>query len=153
MTIYLDTCSLQRPLDDKSQLRIRLEAEAILSFIDLVEAGALDLISSDVLTYETERNPHPTRKQFVWEVVTDASAHIEFSDPIEKRGQELNQVGIKTLDSLHLASAEASQADIFCTCDDSFLNKAKQEVRGETKVVSPLELAELIEKWKSKRDR
>lgn len=37
MTIYFDTGSLQRPLDDKSQLRIALEAEAILGLITLVE--------------------------------------------------------------------------------------------------------------------
>lgn len=34
MKIYLDNCSLQRPLDDKSQIRIRLEAEAILAVIE-----------------------------------------------------------------------------------------------------------------------
>ena len=37
------------PDDDKSQLRIRLEAEAVLSVIDLVETGTLTLISSDAL--------------------------------------------------------------------------------------------------------
>ena len=153
MTVYLDTCSLQRPLDDKSQLRIRLEAEAILSVIDLVETGTLTLISSDALTYETERNPHPTRRQFVWEVVADASEHVEFTDRVEQRAHELNQAGLQTLDSLHLASAEDAEADFFCTCDDSFLNKAKQEVRGETKVVSPLEIAEALDKWQSQQDR
>ena len=153
MTVYLDTCSLQRPLDDKSQLRIRLEAEAVLSIIDLVEDGTIDLISSDALAYETERNPHPTRQQFVWEVVTESSSHVEFSDQVESRVEELNQTGIKTLDSLHLASAEEGGADFFCTCDDSFLNKAKREARGETKPVSPLDLAEEIEKWQSQQDR
>lgn len=52
MTIYLDTCNLQRPLDDKSQLRIRLEAEAVLSVIDLVESGSLGLVSSDALSFD-----------------------------------------------------------------------------------------------------
>jgi predicted nucleic acid-binding protein len=149
MTVYFDTCSLQRPLDDKSQLRIRLEAEAVLSVIDLVETGILVLISSDALTYETERNPHPTRRQFVWEVLADASEHVEFTDRVERRAHELNQTGIQTLDSLHLASAEDAKADVFCTCDDSFLNKAKQEVSGTMKVVSPLELAEELDRWQS----
>jgi hypothetical protein len=31
MKIYLDMCSIQRPLDTKTQLRIAVEAEAILS--------------------------------------------------------------------------------------------------------------------------
>jgi len=54
---------------------------------------------------------------------------------------------------LHLASAEAGEVDFFCTCDDAFIKKAKREVRGKTKVVSPLELAEEIEKWQSQQDR
>jgi predicted nucleic acid-binding protein len=145
MTLYLDTCSLQRPLDDRTQVRIRLEAEAVLSVIDLVEAGTLDLLSSDVLTYETEQNPHPTREVFVWEVLSSASSHVEYTDGVEKRAQELNQEGIDTLDSMHLASAEQGDADVFCTCDDSFLTKAKREVSGETQVVSPLTLVEDIE--------
>jgi predicted nucleic acid-binding protein len=149
MTLYLDTCSLQRPLDDRSQVRIRLEAEAVLSVIDLVEAGTLDLLSSDVLTYETEKNPHPTRREFVWEVLSSASRHVEYTDVVEKRAQELNQEGIDTLDSMHLASAEEADADVFCTCDDSFLTNAKREVSRETQVVSPLTLVEDIEGWQS----
>ena len=39
MLLYLDLCSLQRPLDDKTQLRIALEAEAVLVVapIELIE--------------------------------------------------------------------------------------------------------------------
>ena len=42
MKIYLDTFSLQRPLDDRRQLRISLEAEAILSIIKLIEEKKLN---------------------------------------------------------------------------------------------------------------
>ena len=55
MRVYLDTCSLQRPLDDKSQLRIRLEAEAILSVLDLIKAGQLELVSPLELAEEIEK--------------------------------------------------------------------------------------------------
>jgi len=69
MTIYLDTCSMQRPLDDRGQLRIRLEAEAILSVLDLVEAGTIELVTSDAVQFETDRNPYPTRQQFAREMM------------------------------------------------------------------------------------
>jgi hypothetical protein len=36
MRIYFDSCSIQRPFDDKSQIRIRIETEAILSIIALI---------------------------------------------------------------------------------------------------------------------
>jgi hypothetical protein len=45
MKIYLDMCSLQRPLDTKAQLRMAVEAEAILGIIALCEAGQVELIS------------------------------------------------------------------------------------------------------------
>ena len=150
MKIYLDTCSLQRPLDDKSQIRIRLEAEAILSVLDLVKVGHLELVSSDVLIFETTRSPHSTRRDFALETLADVPSYVELSEAVRRRAEALNQMGIKTLDSLHLASAEAGGVDFFCTCDDAFLKKAKREVRGGTKAVSPLELAEEMERWKSR---
>jgi len=55
MKIYLDNYALQRPLDDKSQMRIPLEAEAVLSVLELCKAGELDLISSEALELEEER--------------------------------------------------------------------------------------------------
>jgi hypothetical protein len=39
MKIHLDTCSIQRPLDNKTQVRIILEAEAILGIIGLCDAS------------------------------------------------------------------------------------------------------------------
>ena len=33
MRIYFDTCILNRPLDNRSQLRVALEAEAILGIL------------------------------------------------------------------------------------------------------------------------
>ena len=49
MTVYLDTCSIQRPFDDQSQTRIVLEAEAVLGVIDRIEIGEVELLSSEVL--------------------------------------------------------------------------------------------------------
>ena len=42
--IYLDTCSIQRPLDSKTQIRIALEAEAVLGILALCEEGAVELV-------------------------------------------------------------------------------------------------------------
>ncbi|HEX6899385.1 MAG TPA: PIN domain-containing protein [Thermoanaerobaculia bacterium] len=153
MRIYLDTCSLQRPLDDKSQLRIRLEAEAIMIVLDLVKIGQLQLVSSDTLVFEISRNPYPARQDFGLETIAGASTYVLLSREVKERAQELSQKGIDTLDSLHLASAESGKAEFFCTCDDVFLNKARREVMKGTKVVSPLELAEEIEKWQSRQGR
>lgn len=52
MKIYFDCCSLQRPFDDRSQLRIRIEAEAVLSILSLFESGELDLVNSEIIEFE-----------------------------------------------------------------------------------------------------
>ena len=38
MKVYLDNCCLQRPLDDKRQAGVQLEAEAVLAILTLYEA-------------------------------------------------------------------------------------------------------------------
>ena len=66
--------------------------------------------------------------------------------PIEERARELHDLGLKPLDALHLASAEAGHADFLCTCDDRFLRRAR-EIRGlATKVISPVELIGELER-------
>lgn len=145
MKIYLDTCSLQRPLDSKTQIRIILEAEVVLGIIGLCEAGQLELVSSEALMFEVGRNPHSVRRDFGLEVLTKAASFVALNEQIEKRAKEFGKIGIKALDALHLASAEAVGVDYFCTCDDKLLNKAKTVDDLKTKVVSPVELIEAVE--------
>ena len=120
MKIYLDPCSLQRPLDSKTQVRIILEAEAVLSILGWCESAMLALVGSDALSYEIERNPNPTRREYALETLRK--------------------------DALHLASAEAVAVDYFCTCDDKLLRRAKNYKGLQIKVISPLELIREIEK-------
>ena len=89
-TVYLDTCSLQRPLDDQSQLRIRLEAEAILSVLDLADERQITIVSSDVLMFEIRKNPHPTRRDFALDIAQEMEEHVALSETIEARAGELN---------------------------------------------------------------
>jgi predicted nucleic acid-binding protein len=145
MKVYLDTCSLQRPLDSKTQIRIVLEAEAILGVIGLCEKGDIELVSSEVLMFETNQNPNPVRREFGREVLAKAGVFVSLDNQIEQRAKTFGEIGIKPLDALHLASAEAVEADYFCTCDDRFLKKARTVADLQTKVVSPVELIEEIE--------
>lgn len=144
MRIYLDTCSVNRPLDDKSQLRIALEAEAILSILSLCDSGAHTLVSSDVLLYEVDRIPHPQRKALANEILARAHERIAVTETIRQRAKELEQNGMKALDALHLASAEAALIDCFCTCDDRLYKRAKDQVDLRVRVLAPLELAQEI---------
>lgn len=133
-------CSIQRPLDTKSHVRIAVEAEAILGLLSLSESGQLDLVASDALMFEAEQNPHAVRQRYAFEVMGEAKIFVRTNEQLEERARILVASGLKTLDALHLASAEAGQADFFCTCDDRFLKRAKVVVLPPTKAVSPLEL-------------
>jgi predicted nucleic acid-binding protein len=139
MRLYLDMCSLQRPLDSKTQTRIAVEAEAILSIIAMIECGQLELVSSQALTFEAEQITLPIRKSYVSEILSKATLFIP-TQQIEKEARVFVSEGIKPLDALHLASAVVAKADYFCTCDDRFLKRAKKSDTGSTKAVSPLEL-------------
>ncbi len=147
MKIYLDTCSLQRPLDNKTELRILLESEAVLGLLALCESGTVELLSSEALIFEVERNPHLTRQEYALEILARAKSFVVLEPPVEKRARELSALGFKPLDALHLASAEAGRADYLCTCDDRFLKRARTIKRLGTKAVSPLELIGEIERW------
>jgi predicted nucleic acid-binding protein len=140
MLIYLDMCCLQRPLDDKSQLRVMLEAEAVLGVLALCQSGQATFVCSDALEYEAARNPHPARKAYALNVCGKAGRLVRLSQAVEQRAQAFHQAGLKPLDALHLAFAVEAGADYFCTCDDRLLRRARAAHPGPPKVVSPLEL-------------
>jgi len=94
-----------------------------------------------------ERNPNLTRQEYALEVLAKAAAFVVLEPDVEKRARELNRLGFKPLDALHLASAEAGQADFLCTCDDRFLKRARASKGLRTKVVSPIELIGELERW------
>ncbi|MEX0704444.1 MAG: PIN domain-containing protein [Planctomycetales bacterium] len=142
MKIYFDTCALNRPLDDKSELRIALEAEAVLGILERCEVGAAAYVSSEVLVLENDRTPHPQRRAFIAAVLERASNVITVTDAVRGRAKILEQGGFKAFDALHIACAEAANVDYLCTCDDRLLKKANRRTDLAVKVVSPLELAQ-----------
>ena len=64
MKIYLDNCCINRPLDDKSQLRIAIESEIVLNILSLVESEEIRLISSELLEFEANKNTNIFRREF-----------------------------------------------------------------------------------------
>ena len=56
MKIYLDNCAIQRPLDDKSNLRNRIESEAVMGLIELFEQKKIEIVNSVVVITAYYRN-------------------------------------------------------------------------------------------------
>ena len=141
MLVYLDACSLQRPLDDRSQLRINLEAEAVLTVLRMAESGRLELLSSEVLAFELDRIPDQYRKLQAAKMLELAVRVIELNDEIEAQADGFIRAGVRPIDALHLGCASWAKADYFCTCDDRLLKTSNKLKTLATEVVSPLRLA------------
>ena len=144
MLIYLDTCAIQRPLDDMSDLRVRTEAEAILGIIAAVEAGSLALVNSRGLLFETERVSDPTRLRFAREVLGLATVKVPDGEAVRALASRYEATGIKPLDAAHLASAVAVGADVFCTTDRALLRMGKRANTNGSLVADPLALLDLL---------
>jgi predicted nucleic acid-binding protein len=138
--VYLDVCCLNRPFDDQTQARIRLESEAVLIILAECEKGQWDWMSSEVVDVETERTPDPERRRRVQLVASRAHRSLTIGESEIERARQLEAWGIGSYDALHLACAERGQVDVFLTTDDSLLHKAatlgeQLDVRVENPVV------------------
>jgi predicted nucleic acid-binding protein len=71
---------------------------------------------------------------------------LEASPEVVSRARELERMGLRGLDALHVASAEAGGAQLLVTTDDRMLRRARRAGdRVRTIVVTPVEgLARLL---------
>jgi len=123
MRIYLDICCFNRPFDDQSQLRIRLEAEAKLAIQEEIRSGRIELCWSYMMDFENEANPYPERRISIAQWRAMATADISESEEIIFRARSLNALGFGKKDALHLACAIALECGIFLSTDDRVIGK------------------------------
>ena len=128
--VYLDNCALQRPLDDRTQFRVHTEADAVSAIIAAVEAGRLQLVTSVPLRAESGAATDTTRRDFAEEALALAEVDASLSDEVEEQARRFEELGMKPLDALHVASAMAVEANYFCTTDDRLLKKARTANTG-----------------------
>ncbi|NEQ19089.1 MAG: type II toxin-antitoxin system VapC family toxin [Microcoleus sp. SIO2G3] len=138
--IYLDVCCLNRPFDDQTQERIRLEAEAVVLILDRCQRSEWRLLGSEAVDVELRRTPDGTRKEQMKFWAAAAITKMTITEQIESRGRELMNMGFKDFDALHIASAEAGNADILLTTDDRMLRlAARYQDLLQVKVENPLQ--------------
>lgn len=125
MRLYLDVCCLQRPFDDQTQLRIRVESEAVLAVLAAVEAGDAVLLTSEALEFEIQRIPDEQRRREVLGMIALATEHLTVTDVSEALAVSLEHAGVTAMDALHAALASEASADFFATTDDRLLRKLK----------------------------
>lgn len=125
MRLYLDTSVLNRPFDDQSQVKVFLETQAMLLILQMIESKRVELVRSNVLDYENSRNSSSERAKAVELYLSLATFRQVANELIRQRALELEQKGVKAIDALHVACAEAAQCDYLLTCDKRLINRCK----------------------------
>ena len=138
--IYLDNCVLNRPFDDQSQERVRLETEAIVLLLARLERKEWTWLGSQALDVEIDRTPDVEQQARLRRIVEFIGLSVEIGEKELDRATELQKLGFVGFDAVHLACAENGKADVFLTTDDRLLKLAKRLAkRLRVKVVNPLD--------------
>lgn len=143
MKIYLDNCSFNRPFDDQSQIRIRIEAEAKLYLQTLIKSGKLKLTWSYILEYENQLNPYEIRQIVIQRWKQEATTQIHENNRIIKKAKQLVKYKLNTKDALHIACAIEADCEYFITTDDKILNK-NNSING-IQIVNPIGMLDILE--------
>jgi predicted nucleic acid-binding protein len=88
------------------------------------------------LEYENSRNPYPITQKAMSRYLQLAKLKQEVSEAINQRAEALEKNGLKAIDALHVACAEAIKSNYFITCDKRMINRCS----GLTiKVMNPVD--------------
>ena len=133
--IYLDNCCFNRPYDDQNQLIIELETKAKLFIQSLIVNGKVDLVISYILELENDDNPFEIRKLAIQDFFKYAKEDVSESSELLRTAAELKKTGIKTKDTLHIASAIAANCDYFISTDIRLLKSNDMRI----KIINPVD--------------
>lgn len=143
LKIYLDNCVFNRPFDDQSQIRIKLETEAKFYIQAQIKQNRLVLIWSYIIELENAYNPFAERQSAINQWQTLAQMDISETENVLNTAHSLHSLGLKSKDALHIACAIEAGADYFITTDDLIIKRA-QELQ-QIRVVDPLDFIDCLE--------
>jgi predicted nucleic acid-binding protein len=127
MKIYMDVCCLNRPFDDATQDRVRIESEAVLTILSRCQSRKWILLGSEVVDIEISKIRNVERRRKASFLSTISQSYIVVDEFVEERALRLSELKFKSFDALHIACAERARADVLLTTDDSLLQKALQQ--------------------------
>ena len=137
MRVYLDNCCYNRPFDEQAQLRVVLETLAKLKIQQQMRDGVLEYVWSSVLDFEISKSRFLDRSLQIMPWAKGAVINVQIDDSIRFRAKEFEANGLKAMDALHVACAEAAECDWFFTTDRGILKKARNLI--SMRVANPVE--------------
>lgn len=144
MRVYLDNCCFNRPFDNQSQLRIKLETEAKTRIQEYILAKEVRLVWSYILEYENNMNPFEERRNSIGKWKDYSETDVNENNEITHRAGQLVNIGLRSKDSLHISCAVHADCDYFLTTDDKILNKS--HLVEEIKITDPIDFIREFEK-------
>jgi predicted nucleic acid-binding protein len=138
-SIYLDVSCLNRPFDDQSQARVRLEAEAVVVILERFDNGFWRQVSSRIALIEIDAIADEERRTKVRRLLPEQDQIHPLSTPTFDRAHQLEKLGFKAADAVHVAAAEECGAKVLLSCDDRLCKLAKRhEKKLRVAVANPL---------------
>ena len=123
MIVYLDNCTFNRPFDDQSQIRIKIETEAKLFIQEEIKLGRIDLVWSHINESENSDNPFDERQKSIARWKQFARIKVSETENLLENAENLIKFDLRSKDALHIASAIEGKAQFFLTTDDGILRK------------------------------
>lgn len=120
MRLYLDSCCYNRPFDAHVQERVRREAEAVLAILE----SPHEKVACDPLFWEPAANTNLEKRARVSSLLSLARREGVNVAAFTARLPGIVQLGIRPMDSAHIACAELVSADWFLSTDDPLLRRA-----------------------------
>lgn len=141
--------------DSPTHPRIQLEAKAVETILDNCLTGQWIWSGSEVLIFEANNTPDPNKRLKIKLNLNHLHQKVWVSVNENLRGLELETLGFKWFDALHLACAESVNADVFLTTDNGILRRAKRfSSQLRVRVENPYEwIQEMTRDENSKKDR
>ncbi len=131
-TLYLDICTLCRPFDDQSLMRIRLETDAYYLILQALQDAKYAMVVSPVHIEEANAISDVEERREILAVLEKLGTAAECDMAATRaRAEYLHSRKFGVADAAHVAFAEAS-ADVFITCDDGLARKCRREKVGVT---------------------
>jgi predicted nucleic acid-binding protein len=138
-------CCFNRPYDDQTQPRIRIETEAKVLIQQKIKNVECELLWSSILDFECANNPFEEHRIAILNWRNIASAMIMADKSVLERATSLMTYGVGKYDALHVACSIVGAAELFVTTDDRLLKR----LRAADGVVAmlPQDALAFLEKW------
>ena len=136
--IYLDMNIYNRPYDDQTQVRIKLETIAIFEILHAMKSENIHVLWSFILAYENSLNPYDDIRVEVEQMAHFTAETVDATEDIRQMAKRYESKGVKPRDALHVACAEHAGATYFVTCDDRLLRK-QTVLPIRVKLINPLD--------------